>query len=214
MALVIRSRKEHLSLADQAKHNDMKAFNKQLKSGFKVKNYEVSGPEADMLGEPEEIDEETIEEGIRKYDQILKEGFDYRESVIPEKNFTRPSYNEYLSQKSTKIHIGHGRNIVAKVKRHPVKGKISLCEDFPIKKESLLGIVEASAPRFRHLERLTEFLNQKMPEGFPVHMDFPIMATVSAQLTVLDLKVYKTDSPLKVQDFYVPEGYSITTGKT
>jgi len=213
LALVIRSRKEHLSAADRAKHNDMKAFNKQLTSGFKVKNYEVSGPEADMFEEPEEIDEETIEEGMRKYDEILKQGFDFRESVFPEKDFARPSYDEYLKIKSTKIHIGHGRSIVAKVKRHPVKGKISLCEDFPIKKESLLGIVEASAPRFRHMERLAEFLNQKMPDGFPVHMDFPIMATVSAQLTVLDLKVYKTDSPLKVQDFCVPTGYSITTGK-
>ena len=48
-----------------------------------------------------------------------------------------------------------------------------------------------------------------MPPGFPVNLDFPIYATISAQLVVLDLKLWKdkSQSGLKNEDFEVPANY-------
>jgi len=80
---------------------------------------------------------------------------------------------------------------------------------FPIAKESLLSMITAAAPRFRHFKRLEEFLKMTMPPGFPVNLDFPIYATISAQLVVLDLKLWKNgaESTLSEIDFKVPDNY-------
>ena len=45
-----------------------------------------------------------------------------------------------------------------------------------------------------------------MPPGFPVNLDFPIYATVSAQLVVLDLKL-DDDCGVSDDDFVVPKNY-------
>ena len=135
---------------------------------------------------------------------------EHRPDIMPIKGFFKPDYPTYLSmQIPISTQIGNGRQISSKIKRHPVKGKISLCENFPIQKESLLSMISAAAPRFRHFKRLEEFLKITMPAGFPVNLDFPIYATISAQLVVLDLKLWKdkTSSELKPEYFQVPDNY-------
>lgn len=135
---------------------------------------------------------------------------EHRPDIMPSKSYKKPDYSDYLKlPQPIPVQIGNGREISSKVKRHPVKGKISLCDDFPIQKESLLSMISAAAPRFRHFKRLEEFLKITMPPGFPVNLDFPIYATISAQLVVLDLKLWKdkSQSGLKNEDFEVPANY-------
>lgn len=46
----------------------------------------------------------------------------------------------------------------------------------------LLNVLEVIAP-FKHFTKLREFVTLKLPSGFPVKIDIPILPTVSAKIT-------------------------------
>lgn len=217
LELVVRSRNEHLSAVDKERHDRFKVLNNEFKTGKKTSAPQVSGPESDMYTNPngpDPIKEEDFTARLREMDNHLANCMnENRPDVEPVRGHRRPTYKEYIQMRDITVQLGHGRPISAKVKRHPVKGKISLAEQFPIQKESLLNMISAAAPRFRHFKRLEEFLKIKMPTGFPVNLEFPIWATISAQLQVLDLQVYRKDegdeSPLTAEMFSVPSDYVI-----
>ena len=202
----------------------------------------IEAPGADLFSSPErqiaqiendaalakelELSEEHFKAQIDDMEELLNQCSEkYKPTIKPEPYYAKPSFEQYMSlPHPIKQQLGNGRKINSKVKRYPVKGKISLCEDFPIQKSSFLNIIAAAAPKFRHFERLKEFMEMRMPEGFPVHLDCPIIATVSAQLTVLDLKIFKgersslgghvvtptsEDNSVKASLFKVPKNYII-----
>lgn len=59
---------------------------------------------------------------------------------------------------------------------------LSQSRDFPLTIEMLLNVLEVIAP-FKHLAKLRDFVALKLPSGFPVKIDIPILPTVSAKIT-------------------------------
>ena len=39
------------------------------------------------------------------------------------------------------------------------------------------------APQFKHFQKLRDFVEMKLPPGFPVKLDIPVLPTVSARVT-------------------------------
>lgn len=39
------------------------------------------------------------------------------------------------------------------------------------------------APQFKHFQKLRDFVELKLPPGFPVKLDIPVLPTVSARVT-------------------------------
>lgn len=76
--------------------------------------------------------------------------------------------------------------------------------DFPLTIEMLLNVLEVIAP-LKHLSKLREFVALKLPSGFPVKIDIPILPTVSAKITFQTFEFRDNISP---QLFEVPEDYT------
>ena len=48
--------------------------------------------------------------------------------------------------------------------------------------------LQVIAPQFKHFQKLRDFVEMKLPPGFPVKIDLPIFPTISARITFHDFK--------------------------
>lgn len=58
----------------------------------------------------------------------------------------------------------------------------------------LLNVLEVIAP-FKHFSKLREFVKLKLPSGFPVKIDIPILPTVTAKITFQKFEFQENISP-------------------
>lgn len=65
------------------------------------------------------------------------------------------------------------------------------------------------APQFKHFQKLRDFIEMKLPPGFPVKVDIPVLPTVSARVTFHDFE-WKENADNRLSDdlFNVPTGYT------
>lgn len=77
-------------------------------------------------------------------------------------------------------------------------------KDFPLTVEMLLNVLEVIAP-FKHFTKLREFVTLKLPSGFPVKIDIPILPTVSAKITFQKFEFRDNISP---DLFEIPKTYT------
>lgn len=67
----------------------------------------------------------------------------------------------------------------------------------------LLNVLEVIAP-FKHFSKLRDFITFKLPTGFPVKVEIPILPTVTAKITFQQFE-FKKDVPKEL--FVRPKGY-------
>jgi len=79
-----------------------------------------------------------------------------------------------------------------------------MSEEFPLTVDSLLNVLEVIAP-FKHFNKLREFVQMKLPKGFPVKIDMPILPTVTARITFL---TFQLDDNIDDSLFEIPSDYS------
>lgn len=77
-------------------------------------------------------------------------------------------------------------------------------KEFPLNVEMLLNVLEVIAP-FKHFTKLREFVTLKLPSGFPVKIDIPILPTVSAKITFQKFEFRDNISP---ELFEIPKTYA------
>lgn len=68
----------------------------------------------------------------------------------------------------------------------------------------LLNVLEVIAP-FKHFSKLREFVNLKLPGGFPVKIDIPILPTVSAKIT---FQKFEFRDNIQPELFEIPANYT------
>ena len=74
----------------------------------------------------------------------------------------------------------------------------------------LLAVLEVIAPQFKHFNKLRDFVNLKLPPGFPIQVNIPVLPTVSAKVTFTDFKWTDAgDSDQEKEKFQVPSHYSL-----
>lgn len=95
-----------------------------------------------------------------------------------------------------------GRPITLKQDKKSLKASIWMTEDFPVKVEILLSILEVMAP-FKHFSKLRDFINLKIPPGFPVKIEVPVLPTISATVTFQSYREAEHESDL----FSIPDDY-------
>lgn len=61
-------------------------------------------------------------------------------------------------------------------------GTLFMADDFPLTIEQLKPVFELLAPTNDHWSKLETFLGQKLPPGFPVRLEMPVVPTVSASV--------------------------------
>lgn len=72
-----------------------------------------------------------------------------------------------------------------------VKAKVMMAEDgeFPLKLEWILPVAQALARTGKHMQNFASFLETKLPPGFPVAFDLPIVLGVTAHTRFLGARV-------------------------
>ena len=95
------------------------------------------------------------------------------------------TWSEYI-QSPAGQHPVLGRASKCKESSRAFKATVAMSEDFPLTVEMLLNVLEVIAPQFKHFQKLRDFIEMKLPPGFPVKVDIPVLPTVSARVTFHD----------------------------
>ncbi|XP_057572400.1 ankyrin repeat domain-containing protein 13C isoform X3 [Hippopotamus amphibius kiboko] len=135
-------------------------------------------------------------------------GWLFREDKTPirRQSLTPPPQNtitweEYISAENGKApHLG--RELVCKESKKTFKATIAMSQEFPLGIESLLNVLEVIAP-FKHFNKLREFVQMKLPPGFPVKLDIPVFPTITATVTFQEFRYDEFDGSI----FTIPEDY-------
>ena len=101
------------------------------------------------------------------------------------------------------------RKIVSKTNSKQFKATVAMSEEFPMKVEMLLAVLEVIAPQFKHFNKLKDFVNLKLPPGFPIQVNIPVLPTVSAKVTFTDFTWLESETGADDKDkFQIPDSYS------
>ena len=116
------------------------------------------------------------------------------------------TWSEYI-QSPAGQHPVLGRAPKCKESSRAFKATVAMSEDFPLTVEMLLNVLEVIAPQFKHFQKLRDFIEMKLPPGFPVKVDIPVLPTVSARVTFHDFHWKNQEEKLSDELFSIPEGY-------
>ncbi|KAJ8909365.1 hypothetical protein NQ315_014196 [Exocentrus adspersus] len=124
-----------------------------------------------------------------------------RNSLVPpsQKNVT---WDEYIKS-DVNDYPRLGRDLVYKESSKSFKATIAMSSDFPLSVDMLLNVLEVIAP-FKHFSKLRDFITSKLPNGFPVKVEIPILPTVTAKITFQHFE-FRDDIPRHL--FATPNDY-------
>lgn len=196
--LLTRKRREHLSEEDLKKNKiAQKSAMDMLKFGKNMDEHEEeSDPEDGMISDDEEP--ET-----------------HRESLPPPPK-PRTTWSQYCAfPPGENPPLGRGLSI--KVTKKAFKASIAMSEEFPISKNEFIDLI--SIIPLKHFGKLKEFIEMKLPDGFPVRVDVPILPFLTARITFEDFEFIDgsvDESMFTIPDDYVedPEMLSMFTKQT
>ncbi|CAF92895.1 unnamed protein product, partial [Tetraodon nigroviridis] len=197
--------------------------------------YSVNGLVLESRKRREHLSEEDIlrnkamMESLSKGGNLIEQNFEpvRRQSLTPPSTNTI-SWEEYVSADNEKPpHLG--RELVCKESKKNFKATIAMSQDFPLGIESLLNVLEVIAP-FKHFNKLREFVQMKLPPGFPVKLgeeaestdvslrkrrrkhqlpvfffpaDIPVFPTITATVTFQEFRYDEFDPSM----FVIPGDY-------
>lgn len=96
-----------------------------------------------------------------------------------------------------------GRTPVHKQSNKTLRATVAMSTDFPLSVDMLLDVLEVVAP-LKHINKLREFVTLKLPTGFPVKIEIPVLHTVTAKITFQKFE-FRDNIPAKL--FEIPAQY-------
>ncbi|XP_035031901.1 ankyrin repeat domain-containing protein 13C isoform X1 [Hippoglossus stenolepis] len=171
------------------------------------------------LSEEDILRNKAIMESLSKGGNLIEQNFERNHQSSPEtvlsrwnlgpvrrQSLTPPSPNtisweEYISSDNGRApHLG--RELTCKESKKNFKATIAMSQDFPLGIESLLNVLEVIAP-FKHFNKLREFVQMKLPPGFPVKLDIPVFPTITATVTFQEFRYDEFEATI----FTIPNEY-------
>lgn len=96
-----------------------------------------------------------------------------------------------------------GRTPVHKQSNKTLRATVAMSADFPLSVDMLLDVLEVVAP-LKHINKLREFVTLKLPTGFPVKIEIPVLHTVTAKVT---FQKFEFRDNIAAKLFEVPSHY-------
>lgn len=206
--LVTRKRREHLKEED-LKRNKIayKSFVDIFKHGIK--------PNSKVNNEISTQQQETNNNNGCKDDQKLSVTgqanpnqqdpstpvIQHRESLRPPPP-TNVTWEQYIQSKPGQF-PNLGREQKCKMIHTPFKASVAMSEEFPITKNEFLDLL--SVVPLKLFKKLKEFIEMRLPEGFPVRLDIPVFPFLTARITLEDFSFL--DEPVDEALFSIPDDY-------
>ncbi|XP_061682178.1 ankyrin repeat domain-containing protein 13C-like isoform X2 [Syngnathoides biaculeatus] len=154
------------------------------------------------LSEEDILRNKAIMESLSKGGNLIDQNFE----PVRRPSLTPPSPNticweEYITADNGKP-PQLGRELLCKESKKNFKATIAMSQDFPLSIDSLLNVLEVIAP-FKHFNKLREFVQMKLPPGFPVKLDIPVFPTITATVTFQEFRYDSFDESI----FTIPSEY-------
>lgn len=192
--LVVRKRREHLSEDDLKRNKNAYRSAVHIFEFGEKPNTKDLDKASSQDGDAENADESDSMEG-------QEETVDHRESLPPPPS-TNVTWQQYI-QAEPGNYPTIGREQRCKILRKPVKASVALSEEFPITKNEFLDLL--SIVPLKLFRKLKEFVEMKLPDGFPVRLDIPVFPFLTARITFEDFTFI--EGPIDESLFAIPEDY-------
>lgn len=175
------------AVASSSSHKDTNGFSK-INSADDLKQLEKT------LGADNNDDESG--------NSIFEDALEYRPSLEPPAK-TQATWNDYINADEGN-HPVLGRPVKCKESKKEFKAQLAMSQEFPLTVKDLNQLLDALAPlaKFR---KLKEFINLKLPPGFPVKIDIPIVPTVTAKVS---FKNFSKNKIFSENLFKIPSDYT------
>ncbi|ALC42226.1 CG5742 [Drosophila busckii] len=125
-----------------------------------------------------------------------------RRSSLPPPAATNVSWTQYIESPPGKC-PQLGRTPVNKQSNKTLRATVAMSADFPLSVDMLLDVLEVVAP-LKHITKLREFVTLKLPQGFPVKIEIPVLHTVTAKVTFQKFE-FRDNIPANL--FEIPSHY-------
>ena len=89
------------------------------------------------------------------------------------------------------------------------EANVSMSQEFPVKVDQLLVVLEMLGPKAKFYKRIREFVDLRLPPGFPVKINIPIVPTVKATVSFPE---FEYADNLSASLFQVPSDYKKIKG--
>ncbi|XP_061831459.1 ankyrin repeat domain-containing protein 13C-like [Nerophis lumbriciformis] len=170
--------------------------------------YSVNGLVLESRKRREHLSEEDILRNKAIMESLSKGGNLSQQNLEPVRrsSLTPPSDNFVTWEQYITAEYGSpphlGRELLCKESKKSFKASVAMSQDFPLSIDSLLNVLEVIAP-FKHFNKLREFVQMKLPPGFPVKLDIPVFPTITATVTFQEFRYDTFDENI----FTVPSEY-------
>jgi len=92
------------------------------------------------------------------------------------------------------MHVGRAMDFHERVKT--LKLSIWMAHGFPLTVRQLIPVFEIMSPTSKHVQKLREFISMDLPAGFPVKVELPLFAVLTAQVTFQNFLDWKTSASI------------------
>ncbi|KXJ77133.1 hypothetical protein RP20_CCG008208 [Aedes albopictus] len=173
--------------------------------------YTINGLTLEQRKRREHLSRDDLQKNKALMESLTKggqsAGIDQNGEIIRRASLQPPPINsitweEYISAEPGQ-YPNLGRDLVYKESSKNFRATVAMSKDFPLSVDMLLSVLEVIAP-FKHFSKLREFVTLKLPSGFPVKIDIPILPTVSAKITFQKFEFRDDISP---ELFVIPDNY-------
>lgn len=183
---------------------------KEMVGSFQAEFYTINGMVLESRKRREHLSEEDLQKNKAIIESFTKGNTQVldpngepirRPSLQPptERHISWESYNSSPEEEAPVL----GRGLIEKETSKFFKATVAMSPDFPLSIDMLLSLLEIIAP-FKHFSKLREFILMKLPPGFPVKIDIPILPTVTAKITFQDFQ-FRDDIDASL--FEIPKDY-------
>jgi hypothetical protein len=150
--------------------------------GRKCRAYTVAGLELVTEKRTEHLSTEDLA-WLKRYARLARQGrigTDFKFPVkasLPPPIRTPMTFDEYAAADPSEPPPHLGRPMQLTQKRMALKATVWMCdrEAWPIRTDKLIGLVTILTPAGDHIGKLDAFLRTRMPPGFPLKLDVPIL---------------------------------------
>jgi len=187
----------------------------ELIGAFRADVYSVHGLVVDSKKRREHLSEEDLQKNKAIFESFSKgrdlaetqlEGQPMRRPCLEKPPTTKVTWQEYINAPTGKPPY-LGRPVVCKNQNKSFKAYLAISKDFPIDFARLLDVLEVVAP-FKHFNKLREFVQLKLPPGFPVQIEIPIFPTIVAKVTFQEFVLSSGDeAEVRPNLFEIPVDY-------
>ncbi|XP_046750473.1 ankyrin repeat domain-containing protein 13C isoform X1 [Diprion similis] len=183
---------------------------REMVGPFHADFYQINGMVLESRKRREHLSEEDLQKNKAIMESLTKgsfQGFPNGEPPARRPSLNPPSEPHVSWEEYSTALPGQcptlGRTLAYKESSKSFKATVAMSPDFPLTVDMLLDVLEVIAT-FKHFSKLRQFVLMKLPPGFPVKIDIPILPTVTAKITFQEF-VFRND--IQPELFQVPSDY-------